>query len=66
MPHPTILRRPAVSARTGLARSTVYKLIAEGRFPTPIRLGPRSVGWLEHEIDAWIQTRIAVSRGAGR
>ena len=42
-----ILRRAAVSARTGVPRSTVSKRIADGEFPKQIRLGPRSVGWLE-------------------
>ena len=67
----TILRLPAVKARTGLARSTIYLRISEGSFPKPIRLGPRSVGWLESEVDRWIESRAAESRntnnhGAGR
>ena len=48
----TILRRPAVSARTGLPRSTIYLQIADGVFPKPVNLGPRTVGWPEAEIDA--------------
>jgi len=60
----TILRLPAVKARTGLARSTIYLRISEGSFPKPIRLGPRSVGWLESEVDRWIESRAAESRDA--
>ena len=34
----TVLRRPQVESRTGLARSSIYALIASGQFPAPIRL----------------------------
>lgn len=60
----TILRRPQVSARTGLSRSTIYQLGADGNFPKPINLGPRSVGWLSHEIDAWLAARVAARKVA--
>jgi prophage regulatory protein len=55
----TILRRRTVEKRTGLARSTIYDLMAANRFPRPISLGPRAVGWLESEISAWIRERAA-------
>lgn len=55
-----IIRRHLVEDRTGLARSTIYQLISEGRFPRPVRLGGRSVGWPEEEIDAWLQERISM------
>ena len=57
-----ILRLPAVISKTGIARSTIYAKIAEREFPKPIRLGSRSVGWLETEIDQWLSQRIASSR----
>lgn len=60
----TILRLPAVKARTGLSRSTIYLRIAEGKFPRPISLGPRAVGWVEGEVIEWIGQRIAASRHA--
>jgi prophage regulatory protein len=47
-------RLSTVKARTGLSRSTLYRRIAEGRFPSPVSLGGRSVGWLNTDIDAWI------------
>jgi len=53
----TVLRLPIVKARVGLSRSTIYKFIAEGTFPAAVRLGPRAVGWLEHEIQDWIVAR---------
>ena len=57
-----ILRMPAVSKRTGLSRSTIYLAISEGRFPKPIHLSERAVGWIDSEIDDWISERIEESR----
>lgn len=58
----TILRLPTVKARTGLSRSTIYLRISEGHFPKPIALGGRAVGWVEEEIDSWLQQQIEASR----
>lgn len=60
----TILRRKQVEARTGLARSTIYDRIKAGTFPAPISLGEKAVGWIESEIDAWLNARIQASRKA--
>lgn len=54
-----VLRRREVQARTGLPTSTLYSLITAGRFPKPIKLGEKAVGWLEGEIEAYLQARIA-------
>jgi prophage regulatory protein len=53
-----LMKLKAVMECTGLARSTVYKFIAEGRFPKPVKLGARMVAWVEGEIQQWIQERI--------
>jgi prophage regulatory protein len=58
----TILRLPEVKRSTGLSRSTIYLRIAEGKFPKPISLGTRAVGWLENEIQDWLKRRIEASR----
>lgn len=47
------LRLPAVEARTGLKRSTLYARIAAGTFPKPYKLGARASGWDEHQIELW-------------
>ncbi|WP_300493169.1 AlpA family transcriptional regulator [uncultured Methylophaga sp.] len=57
-----ILKLPDVIKITGLARSTVYKLINENRFPKQIKLTSFSSGWLQSEISQWIDERIAASR----
>jgi prophage regulatory protein len=58
-----ILRRAEVEQTTGLPRATIYDKIARGAFPRPIKLGVRSVGWLETEIFAWQNARIAERDG---
>lgn len=58
----SISRLPAVLARTGTSRALVYYLMARNQFPQPIKLGARAVGWLDCEIDEWINTRIEASR----
>ena len=54
-----LIRLPEVMARVGLSRSTIYNRIADGTFIAPVRLGEKSVAWLESDIDGWIQDRIA-------
>lgn len=60
-----ILRRKQVCDRTGLPTSTIYEKISKQEFPAPIKLGSGSaVGWVESEIDAYLERCIAASRGA--
>lgn len=57
-----ILRLPAVKARTGLSRSTIYLRAGQGEFPKPISLGARAVGWLEADIEAWLARQVERTR----
>lgn len=52
------LRLKEVQHRTGLGRSTIYRWMEEGKFPKPVRLGARSVAWIEHEIDQWLMSLV--------
>ena len=61
---PRFIRRKAVEELTGLARSTIYQMVHEERFPRPVRLGGRAVAWLETEVKDWVAARIA-ERGEG-
>lgn len=54
-----ILRLPAVKAKAGLSRSSIYQRMAEGLWPKPVKLGPRSVGWPASEVIAMNAARIA-------
>lgn len=58
-----ILRLPEVKQRTGLSRSTIYLRIANGEFPSSVSLGGRAVGWVDSEIEAWLNAQIKRSRG---
>lgn len=44
---------------TSLARSTVYKFVAEGRFPAQVALGGNCVAWVENEVVEWVEARVA-------
>ncbi|MBZ7499361.1 AlpA family transcriptional regulator [Klebsiella michiganensis] len=46
---------------TGLTDKWFYKLIKDGEFPKPIKLG-RSSRWMQSEVEEWIQGRINHSR----
>ena len=64
--HPiNILRLPDVMKRVGLKRAAIYLRITQGTFPKQISLGGRAVGWLEHEVDAWLAAHVSAARGNG-
>lgn len=54
---PLFLRMPTVLRLTGLGRSTIYRLIADRKFPSPVRLGPRAVAWRRSDLDQWSESR---------
>ncbi|MDB5711911.1 MAG: AlpA family transcriptional regulator [Sphingomonas bacterium] len=49
-----LLRIKLVIARTGLSVATIYRREADGTFPKKERIGPRSVGWYESDIDDFV------------
>lgn len=53
------LRRAAVEDLTGLARSTIYDLMAKGQFPRPVKLTGKAVAWPESKITEWLAQREA-------
>ena len=60
----SVFRLPKVLQATALSRSTVYAMMADGRFPKPVKLGERAVGWPEVEIAAWLESRKAARDAA--
>ncbi|EKR4276254.1 AlpA family phage regulatory protein [Salmonella enterica] len=58
----TLVDMTFITTYTGMTDKWFYKLIQEGLFPKPIRLG-RSSRWHKSEVVAWLQQRIADSRG---
>ena len=62
---PRILRRQLVESQTGLSRSKIYDLITRDEFPRPIKIGARAVGWVEADIEAWINVKIDAAKHEG-
>jgi prophage regulatory protein len=54
----SFIRLPKVQQRVPFSKSSIYGMIANGKFPAPHRIGARAVGWLEHEVDEWVRARI--------
>jgi prophage regulatory protein len=52
------LRLPEVEALTGCRKSTVYKLMKEGKFPKSVRITDRMAAWPESSVLQWVQERI--------
>ena len=53
------LRFPAVRARTGLSRSTIWRLERQGLFPRRRRISHRAVAWAADEVESWTQATTA-------
>ena len=54
-----ILRDEEVRSRTGLSRTTRWRLIRDGKFPKPVKLTEHAIGWRESAIEAWLASREA-------
>lgn len=52
-PVALFLRIGTVVKVTGLGRSTIYRLIAEDRFPQPVRVAHRAVAWRQTDLNLW-------------
>ncbi|WP_040261912.1 helix-turn-helix transcriptional regulator [Pseudomonas massiliensis] len=62
-PARRFIKRQEVEAITGLSCTEIYRRVAAGTFPKQVTLGPKSVVWVEAEVLAWCDERIAESRG---
>jgi prophage regulatory protein len=60
-----ILRRADLPRYTGLQRSQTDELIKQGRFPKPIRLSARRIGWLKRDVAAWQHQRLVARDSKG-
>jgi prophage regulatory protein len=52
------IRFTAVRERTGLSRSTIWRLERRGAFPKHHRTSANTVGWLEHEVNDWVLSKL--------
>ena len=55
----SLLRLPQVRSITGLSRTEIYRRVAAGTFPAPVKLGERASAWSDGEVNAWIAARVA-------
>lgn len=58
----TFWRMPQVEAATGYSRPTIYRLMENDGFPTPIPIGPRARAWISTEVRAWMDRKVAAAR----
>ena len=63
-----ILRHAKVREKLDVSDATLFDITAQGLFPKPFQIipGGRAVGWLEHEVDAWILERKELSGGSSK
>ena len=54
-----LIRIKDVMARTSLTRGTVYRLVADGKFPKPVHIAERSPRWVAAEVDRYVAERLA-------
>jgi prophage regulatory protein len=62
MSSQTILRIAQVKAKTGLSAPTIYRAMMAGTFPKQVAISYRAVGWLESDVNTWLDSRIELSR----
>ena len=58
------LRLTDIKNITGLSRSTIYLMIKNGKFPNNVKIGARAVGWVDSDLQSWIEGRIAKDKVA--
>jgi prophage regulatory protein len=55
------LRMWAVTRLSGLGRSTIYRLVAQDKFPSPVRLANRAIAWRRTDLERWPEMRPTVA-----
>lgn len=59
-----LLRLPTVSALVGLSGASIYRKLAVGEFPQPVRLGQRCTRWRARDVRAWLAAQVPAPRAA--
>ena len=60
-PTALFIRMAVVMRMTGLGRSTIYRLMAEDKFPSPVRLAKRAIAWRRIDLERWSEGRPTVT-----
>lgn len=58
MNTPALVRISAVESMTGLKRQTIFRMVAAGTFPQPLKLSPRATSWVETEVEEWVAAKL--------
>lgn len=61
--HHKLISLSEVLSRTGYCKAWVYRQLKENRFPRSVKIGVRSMAFIESEVDEWINQRLSESRG---
>ena len=61
-----LLRRREVEQITGMGHSSIYRLMQDGSFPRPVRVGPAAVRWRSSDITGWLESRPIATSELGR
>lgn len=60
-----IIKQPELIKALGISRGTLFNMRKEGKIPAPRKISSRCVGWLQSDIDKWLQSRPIVERFSG-
>ena len=55
------VRMGSVIRMTGLCRSTIYRLVAQDKFPSPVRLATRAIAWRRTDLERWSEVRPTIA-----
>lgn len=58
-----MLRLRGVEECVGFSRSALYRAMEDDGFPRPVRIGRRAVAWVESEVQAWLDAKLAAREG---
>jgi len=61
-----ILRLPEVCQVTGLKRAMIYRLQQRKSFPQSVKITDHAVGWIDAEVQAWLEHRVAAREDGAR
>jgi prophage regulatory protein len=61
-----ILRLPEVCQVTGLKRAMIYRLQQRQSFPQSVKITDHAVGWIDAEVQAWLEQRVAARQVGAR
>ncbi len=59
-----LFKLPELIEMTGMSRSTILRMVDDGKFPKPIKLHQRANAWIEREVQDWVESRIAEREAA--